>query len=352
MPDVHKVSFRGQLKGEVSDFVERVGMACVETTQSLVDLIVELSHYEEEGKILYPKILICDLLPEALALLQGNASLQIGRGPKSPSTAQQALKKCAPLAQEGWSIYIERHPDEFRYGVFREPELPTALDIRNTLASLPSDSIRAILACQISERAVELVGTEDRHMHVHFSAVGVDQPHPSASLAALVAAATRDAPEGVSESLKSYLTSVLGRALLRGHGALLAVIRLGETVPPSLASDGITLTEPIELSRFTEDFLGGQSMEAVLTLTAYGTLLEGMLGSDGITLLRSDGAIMGFNYFIKRVANPNTPASELIGGARRRAYDSLCRAIDNGEVLCAFIRSSNGSSDHKIRVEG
>jgi len=135
MAKPHKVSFRAQLKGEVADFIERVDMACVETTSAIVDLIVELSHYEEEGTALYPKVLVCDTLSETLALLQGSAPLEIGRGPKNAATAKQALKKCAPLARQGWSIYIERHANEFNYGVFREPELPTALDIRSTLAT-------------------------------------------------------------------------------------------------------------------------------------------------------------------------------------------------------------------------
>jgi len=48
MTEIHTLSFRAQLKGEIGDFIEKSGMACVETTKAMTDLIVELSHYEEE----------------------------------------------------------------------------------------------------------------------------------------------------------------------------------------------------------------------------------------------------------------------------------------------------------------
>lgn len=347
MPEIKSVSFRAQLKGQVSDFIEKLGMSCVETTQAVVELIVQLSHYEEEGTALYPKVLICDSLLKTLSFLRGAAPLELGRGAKAADTASQALKKGAPLAQQGWSIYIERNTDEFRYGVFREPAFPTAVDIGTTLAALPVE-VRAMLACQMAERAVELVGTADRHLHIHLSAVREDEPPPSKSINALIRAAVQDAPESVRESLRSYLSSTIGRSLLHGHGALVAVVQKDSAIPPSLIEDGIVLNEPIDLARLVEEFLDGQTVEAMSALTAYGALLAGMLGSDGITVLRSDGAIIGYNFFVNRDENTSMPASQLIGGARRRAFATLASSVRAEEVLCAFIRSSNGSTDHKV----
>ncbi len=349
MTDPVKVSFRGQLKGEVGEFIEKVGMACVETTNAIVELIVELSHYDEEGKQLYPKVMVCDSLTDTLALLQGAAPLEIGRGPKCSNTAKQALKKCAPLAQRGWSIYVERYPNEFRYGVFREPELPTAVDIRRTLADSPKEATRAILAWQLAERAVELVGVGNRRLHLHLSAASIEEASPSAATEAFFRAAVRDAPEEVRESLRSYISSVIGRALLQAHGTLLIVVHKDKGLPTSLADDGILLVQPINLADLVRTFLDqrDQDVSSMLALTAYGSLLEGMLGCDGITVLRSDGAIVGYNFFVKRASSEKAPESELLGGARRRAFTSLCSSVDRGEILCAFIRSSSGSCDHR-----
>lgn len=350
MAGIKNISFRGQLKGEVGDFIEKSGMACVETIQALTELIVELSHYEEEGKPLFPKVLICDSLPEVLGSLLGSSPIVIGAGPKLASTVKQALKKCAPLAQQEWSIFIERTGSGFSYGVFREPELPTSLDIRATLASLPEGSVRAVLACQMAERAVEIVGTADRHLHIHLSAVSTDESPVNASTVALIDAAICGVDEKSYESVRSYFLSTIGHALLHGHGALIAVLDKDQPLPPLFANDGVLLPEPIELAIMVENFLTAQSVEAVLALRSYSALLEGMLGCDGITVLRSGGSIVGYNYFVKETASVDTPASELIGGARRRAFAALGRAVDEGSVYCAFIRSSNGTSEHKIKV--
>jgi hypothetical protein len=350
MTEIHTLSFRAQLKGEIGDFIEKSGMACIETTKAMMELIVELSHYEEEGTALYPRVLVCDSLSETLGLLGGTTPIEIGKGPRIASTVKQALKKCAPLARQGWSIYVERFDDKFIYGVFREPELPTAIDVRATLASLPKDSVNAVLACQIAERAVEIVSTADRHLHIHLSAVSTDESPVNASICALIQAVVHDVPDEARESLRSYLSSTIGDALLHGHGTLIIVIKAGHEIPPVFADDGVVLPEPIELADIVKRYLEKQSIETILALMSYAELLKGMLGCDGITVLSSDGAIIGYNFFVKENYTAGVPASELIGGARHRAFAALSETVQAGKATCAFIRSSNGSSNHKVGV--
>ena len=65
-----------------------------------------------------------------------------------------------------------------------------------------------------------------------------------------------------------------------------------------------------------------------------------MMSSDGITVLRSDGAVLGFNVF---VAHPDSldrhPGA--IGGARRRTYETLAGMVGDG-LVAAFYRSQDG----------
>jgi len=350
MAGITKISFRSQLKGEIGDFLEKSRMASVDTIQAMTDLIVELSHYEEEGTPLFPKILLCTSLKDSLGLLQGSTPIEIGKNTAIVSAMKLALKKCAPLARKGWSIYIERCENEIKYGVFREPELPTALDIRETLASLPDESVDAILACQMAEKVVEIVGTAGRHLHIHLSATSTEDPPANTALCALIQAIVYNVSDGIRESLRSYLSATIGNALLHGHGALITVIQTGQTLPDSFAGDGVVLPEPIELASIMNIFLATQSIESVLALMSYGALLEGMLGCDGITVMRSDGAIIGYNFFVKDNSGAETPASELVGGARLRAFAVLCRAVEAGGANCVFIRSSNGTSEHKAKA--
>lgn len=102
------VSFRTQLKGTLSDFLKKEDMCCPQTEDGLLELVVALSHYTEEGHPLFPQVVLCDNLDTTLSLLQGSDALTIGLGPRDQSTISFALKRCAPLARGGWVIYIQR----------------------------------------------------------------------------------------------------------------------------------------------------------------------------------------------------------------------------------------------------
>ncbi|WP_426732701.1 hypothetical protein [Myxococcus faecalis] len=349
MPDSKTISFRAPLQGEVQDFLTQVGISCVPTTTALVELVVELSHYEEEGKRLFPNILVCNSLSEALGVVQGTEPLTIGRGEKGAATARLALKRCAPLTREAWAMFVERVEEkEFHYGVFRRPLLPTAVDIRETVASLPADTQGVVLLGQVAERIVEVVGPGEKRLLVHLSAAKATDAAPRGSLAALVTAATINCDEACRESLRTYLSSKLTRALVEGHGALIAVVPLGKNIPSVLREDGRFFATPIELAPVIKGFLGGHDIESIMALNSYAALIEGMLGSDGITVLRSDGALLGYNAFVKSNNTEHTALpSQLLGGARRRAFEVLCKLVEQVELACAFMRSSNGSSEHR-----
>ncbi len=348
MPDSKIISFRAPLQGEVQDFLTQVGIACVQTTSALVELVVELSHYEEEGKRLFPNILVCNSLLVALGVVQGTEPLTIGRGDRGPATAKLALKRCAPLTREAWAMFVERFGEkEFHYGVFRRSSLPTAVDIRETVASLPEDTQGVVLLGQVAERIVEVVGPGERRLLVHLSAARANDAAPKGALAALVTAATANCDDACRESLRTYLSSKLTRALVEGHGALIAIVAAGKEIPSVLSNDGRFFATPIELAPVIKSFLEGHSIESNMALNSYAALIEGMLGSDGITVLRSDGTLLGYNAFVRSNKDQAALPSYLLGGARRRAFEVLCSLVENGELTCAYMRSSNGSSEHK-----
>lgn len=172
------VSFRSQLKGTLSDFLKKEDMCCPKTEEGLLDLVVALSHYTEEGHSLFPQVVLCDDLDTTLGLLQCSDPLRIGFGPRGSSTIALALKQCAPLARGGWVIYVQRLHRKMDYGVFRSPSSPTALDIRDTVQALTQETehVHIIVANQLAERAVELVGASSGVLHVYLSATPDDAP--------------------------------------------------------------------------------------------------------------------------------------------------------------------------------
>ena len=69
-----------------------------------------------------------------------------------------------------------------------------------------------------------------------------------------------------------------------------------------------------------------------------------MLHSDGITVISSSAQVLGYRYFIKQKVRGTKP-SEVLGGARRRAFLDLKQLVDDHELQGAFIRSSDGHAE-------
>ena len=138
------------------------------------------------------------------------------------------------------------------------------------------------------------------------------------------------------EPLASFLRTTFSEALQRGHGALVA----------QLTSDGSLLRNPIDLTNAVRQHEKERTPETLDRLLSYASLLEGMLSSDGIVLLTSKGEVGGYNFFVHAPPEEGTPPRNMIGGARRRAFRSLCKSVEKQELIAAFFRSSDGTTEY------
>jgi hypothetical protein len=325
------------------DFLETENMACSATQGALVELVVALSRYQEEGVPLFPKFIVCDDLDLALKVLQGTEPIPVGQGAREASTVRAALKKCAPLARGGWAGFIHRTKDQFRFGVFREPASPTSLDIRDTISSLASSSSRLVVVMQLAEKVVELVGASGAQLVVHLSAARDNQPSPLESLERLADAVSAALPPDTREPVSAFLRNTLAGALRRGHGTLIAVV--DDEVPAEVGGDAVHLVSPVDIAAAIGAHLQDPTAETLARLNAYAQFVEGVLATDGIAVFRSCGQVVAYNWFV-RAAHPETALpSEIVGGARRRAHDVLRRLVDTGHLTAAFFRSSDGASE-------
>ncbi len=339
MPVQKSVSFRSQLQGEVADFLRDEGMACDATTDGLAELIVSLSKYREEGVPLFPTIWICDDLSKMLPLIQGQEPMPLGKGERSKGTLHQALKRCAPLAQDGWSIYVLRKNDQFEYGVFRESSHPLALAPDEGLLA---PQVPIVMAMQLAENVVELRGSSGQSLHIHLSAARSNQPSPRQALAELAAAATASVDEEYRADTARFLRRTIARILQQSHGTLIVVIKSSIDPPPKLFSDRVPLTPAIDLTRCIADFKNsGAGLEEFAALNAAGALLRGMLSSDGVTIFSADAKIVAYRSFIPL---PNQASNTAIGGARSRTMNAL-RAALGEDLLAVFYQSHDGHSE-------
>lgn len=340
------ISFRTQLKRSLSAFLKREDMSCPRTEEALLDLVVALSHYTEEGHSLFPQVVLCDDMDITLSMLQCSDRLKVGDGPRAQATMAQALKRCAPLTRGGWVIYILRQDKKMEFGVFRSPSSPTALDIRGTVLALAqeAENVHIIVASQLAEKAVELVGGSSGVLHVYFSGIPDDAPSPQGALAFLSEACCKDVPDGEKEQVTSFMRSSLSTAVQQCHGTLIGVQTAGG-VPGLFEADGVIFEQRKSMAELVREHELQRTDLTLAALNAYANLLIGMVTSDGMVLLDSRAGLVGYNIFIApSVGNPEP--TNVPGGARRRAYSEVCRLVDVGTLRACFIRSSDGASEY------
>lgn len=337
------VTFRAELKTAMSDLLSDTGMSCAHTEEAMVALAVSLADYREEGLQLFPRVLVCDNLAEVLRIVQGSAPITIGSGARSAATAAEALKKCAPLASGGWSVWIERSDDRFNYGVFRDPVAPTSIDLRSLLRSLGAGEAHAILLDQVAQGVTEVTAVGLDPVRVHLSGArqnGTDDIDEESMLVAWFVEDVGD--DHLKEATRSFATSALHDKLRRAHGTLIAVVGVGAELPDELIADAVTLAEPADLAELVRRHAELGTSESLAELLAYDELLGGMMRCDGIVVLDTAGRVLAFNSFIRTSSDQLGPR-ELIGGARHRAYAALEGLVADGRIRGVFIRSSNGN---------
>lgn len=336
------VSYRSELKSRIAGLLDDVAMACPQTEESLVALAVALADHREEGRALFPRVLICDDLDVVLRNLQGSNAIRIGTGPRGPDTVLRALKKCAPLADEGWAIWIDRDENRFDFGVFREPG-PTAVDLRHTLMeTAPDNRLRALLVAQFAPGIVEVLAAGDGGLRIHFSGIRDDRPAPEDAETQVVElfCADLDDDDQMKQSFVSFGNNIFHSILRRGHGALIAVAP-SDDKSWATGVDAVVLDEPIDIASLVKAHVQAPTPEVLSELLAYVDLLAGMLNSDGITVFDTAGRVLAFNWFIKTDTASLGPREQL-GGARHRAFGILKQLVDGQQLRGAFIRSSDG----------
>jgi len=329
------ITFRSKLIGDVHTFCKNSKLGILSDQLNLVELIVLLSRYQEEGVDLCPRVYITSDVQAMAKMLPGGEQYKLGTSSADQKGIKQALKKCAPLATGNWLIYIADAGEKIEYGVFKGESNPVSVSIDSILLSKDND-FRAVRVTQLARDCVETNSSHgDRH-YIFLNHRDEDSPPPLQYLEKLVEAITAKVEPERQEALKSYLNKLLFDALRQSHGCLIAV-SAEEGVPALLSTDGVILENSINFSELVAEVVSKTIDSA--QLDSKGTLLKGMLNSDGIVVFNQGAQLLGFNCFVK-AAN----ADEVVGGARRRAFAALASNV--GKTLsAAFMQSQDGWSE-------
>jgi hypothetical protein len=331
-------ALREYLQGNLTDFAEGCGMPELVTASTLTSLVVALADLREEGTVLIPEVYLCDDLDATLKLLPVKETIAIGKQVQAPQAIAEALKKCAPLANAGWCIYIARSTDHYSFGLFRGSLNPISISVDQTLLSEPRQTLPLVMLTRTATGCVELRNHKGEIYSMLLNDKPASSPPPQAYTKELVALICKDVDDETREAFRTYLEKTIRTALNSCHGTIIAVVK-GRNVPRFL-SDGVVLQAPVDVASAVKEILETNSDDgAQHKLTAISTLVRGMISSDGITIFNKVGCLIGYNCFI---ASPNKVAGKVvIGGARTRAYEAL-KAKVGKQIEGVFMQSQDG----------
>lgn len=333
------ITFRAQLIGSVSDFCDASNIAIVRIPLNLVEIIVALSKYQEEGVRLNPALYIFADIGSAISMLPEAERIKIGEASADLPGIKIALKKCAPLARDGWSIYIDSNiPLRLEYGLFRGSTNPLSIATDDII--LQPESPPVVKAYGIVDNCVEIRSNNGSFHRVFFDHRKDNAGSPLNFLDRLTSKIVSNCLPELRDPAMSFLKKELFAAMRVSHGCLIAVIS-GKKPAAFLMSDGIILQPPIDFSKLVKSLLQSKSSEDAGELTSKSALIKGMLNSDGIVIFDTRARLLGYNCFVRVARDPT-----VIGGARRRAFGALQSKVGHG-LTAAFMQSQDGATEFR-----
>ncbi len=329
------ITFRTQLLGGVSEFCDGTDLPILNNALRLVELIVLLARYQEEGIKLSPKVYLTNDIEKIVSMLPGSERLKIGSTTSDVNGIKESVKRCAPLATGGWLIYIQNNTDSLEYGLFIGSINPISVLVDDVVMSA-NDELKVVKAFQVADDCVEVRANNGTRHYIFFNHRKDDTPPPLQFLDELVETIMEETSAKIKEPTTSFLKRLLFESLRQSHGCIVAVTNM-KTSPKFLSNDGVILENPINFPELVSKLKKELIPQSCIESKAF--LVNGMLNSDGIILFDTRGRLLGYNCFIK-----NSKKDDVIGGARKRAFATLKGKIGKG-LKAVFIQSQDGWSD-------
>jgi hypothetical protein len=354
MPTFEQKTVRDSLLGMVHDHLMKGQISCGLTCQIGCELVGLLASYREEDRRLYPEIYLLGPSENELlnVLFPGSARYVLGKVAFGGNTeafsrevAIKSLKTCASLALDGWAIFIGKKEADFLYGLFRPAAEPYSGSVEETLGS---SGLPAAIFRNSAEQTVEIVNSAGDRLEISLTTAKPSTMSMSAQIADFCRTLCLDLNTEAKDQIVSYFARVLTESLRSSHGALLAIVPMGDIQLPEGFQDGVVLPEPISLAEAAMNTMREKSGEAVSQLRSCEALLRGMIMNDGATILGTNGTIRAFRVFVDAVGVEGKPVSPASGGARFRAFQALKQRIGS-PIRAVLFRSQDGRTEITVQ---
>jgi hypothetical protein len=192
---------------------------------------------------------------------------------------------------------------------------------------------------------IEAKSASRSHLIIHFGTTKEGEASVLPSVDSFLDALGENVAADVQEQTRSFYRKVFLEVLRAEHGTLAAVMPAGRNVIPARLREGVPLLPRISMPDRVRELANKTDSESERRLEASGTMVVGMLLSDGITLFGSDGTVRAYNIFVKHPREKETGVRPL-GGARTRTFNVMVGLVGT-ELTAAFMNSQDGRVEVK-----
>lgn len=303
-----------------------------------MDLIVRLARYQEEGIKLAPQVYLTDDIDLLVNMLPDGEKVSFSLTTPNARGVEEMLKICAPLVIGEWRVFGHQTEQGMQYGVFRGSGNPISIEVDDILLSEQGETT-VIKAHQVADECVQIRSSKGHYHYVFFNHRKEESPPPLQYIENLIQCMVKNVNSDEKEAVQGFMKKIVMSALLKSHGCILAVTNM-KTPPVVLSHDAVLLREPIDFPSMIRQLKSAKNTGSWLQfIEGKAELVRGMICSDGITLFDEYGRLLGYRCFISLPRD-----SGVVGGARRRAFETLKRHLGRG-LSAAFVQSQDGWTD-------
>lgn len=342
---LNEVSLYNRVRSEIGSFLQEIGLCCDtvelnrELCEGLVDVVDMLSDYYEEGSHLYPSIVLFDD-PQYLKIVP-NKHFKFYKGDIRSKQIKLCLKMCAPLAVNGWDIFLQVSGSSMSWGMITGELRETSLTLPHQVLKDKEPICKVAIISNIGMKSVALVSSGcECHSIIHLSLTNNEKLSFSDITNFFKCALEKCTIE--SEEFRGYFKKVVKKALQTGHGNLFGVIEEGEHIP-DLLKEGVDLTtSPIDFALTYDAIISetdpNSKVELNTELKMMSSLAVSMMNHDGITIFTNTGKIVGYHFIVD---NKVIADDVIIGGARTKAFFAM---VQSHKFKGVFMRKQEGDT--------
>lgn len=306
--------------------------------EGLVTVVNMISDYHEEGAALNPDILLISK-DSFFQTLPCQHHIELCTEEINEKSFSMAVKMCAPLAENGWNMYLllldESH---LQYGIVNVALTQMSVSLFNQVIETPQELAVCAYIRNIGNKVVELNSISNHCViALNLSSYETKMEEELKKLANVILKdIAKDFP--IKEASITYIKDMFIEALNHGHGNLIAVTdNIEQIKAEEHLRGGIFLSDKIDFIKLLFDNIQQKSDQTATTLNAFTQLAISMLNFDGITIFNSNGCVVGYHFIVD---NSAVVDKTIVGGARTRAFEALTQT--NGIIAC-LMKSQDGN---------